>query len=99
LFAINGWAAQSYVLDDVRLIDGLGKPSQEHMRVVVDGQYISAVGPASFVAIPKDGEVKNYVGKSVLPGLISDHVHLAQYQAATPYPDAYTRETAPDVSN
>ncbi|WP_240343632.1 hypothetical protein [Erwinia persicina] len=44
------------------------------------------------MAIPKDAEVKNYRGKSVLPGLISDHAHLAQYQGVTPSPDAYTRE-------
>jgi len=92
LFAFNGWAAQSYVLDDVRLIDGSGKPPQEHMRIVVDGQNISAVGPVASVAIPKDADVKNYTGKSVLPGLISDHAHLAQYQGVTPSPDAYTRE-------
>ncbi len=92
LFAVNGWAAQPYVLDDVRLIDGSGKPPQEHMRIVVKGQKISAVGPLTSVAIPKDADVKNYTGKSVLPGLISDHAHLAQYQGVTPSPNAYTRE-------
>ncbi|WP_246871983.1 hypothetical protein [Pantoea ananatis] len=44
------------------------------------------------MAIPKDADVKNYTGKSALPGLISDHAHLAQYQGVTPAPDAYTRE-------
>lgn len=91
LFAMNGWAAQSYILDDVRLIDGSGKAPQEHVRIVIDGQKITAVGPVSSVTIPKDADVINYRGKSVLPGLISDHVHLAQYEGVTPSPDAYTR--------
>jgi len=92
LFVSQGWAAQNYVLDDVRLIDGNGGPVQEHMRIVTDGSNIATVGPASSVQAPAGAEVKKYSGMTVIPGLISDHVHLAQYEGVTPSPDAYTRE-------
>jgi len=92
MFAVQSWAAQNYVLDDIRLIDGTGSIAKEHSRIVIDGDRISAVGPASSVEVPSGAEVINYHGKSVIPGLISDHVHLAQYEGVTPSADAYTRK-------
>lgn len=44
--------------------------------VIVDGDRIASVGPASSVAIPKDAQVIHMDHKWLAPGLINCHVHL-----------------------
>lgn len=92
LITLPAWATQNYVLDDVRLIDGTNNPAREHMRIVLSENIISAVGPASSLPLPRDAEVRNLNGQTVMPGIVSDHVHLAQFNGVQPSPAAYTRE-------
>jgi imidazolonepropionase-like amidohydrolase len=66
-----GAAADRIVLHDVRLIDGNGGVPREHLDVAIEGERIAAVGSHL-----SGGRVVNLAGKSVLPGLISDHSHL-----------------------
>jgi imidazolonepropionase-like amidohydrolase len=69
----------STVLHDVRLIDGNGGEPRPHVDVVIRGERIAAVMPAtSHVATAANGaaDVVNFSGKTALPGLISDHSHL-----------------------
>lgn len=63
------------VLKDARLIDGTGTPPREHTTLVIEGERITAVGPAS-MATPAGAQVVDLAGKTVMPGLISDHSHL-----------------------
>jgi imidazolonepropionase-like amidohydrolase/Tol biopolymer transport system component len=44
--------------------------------VVIDGNRIAAVGPASDVSIPEGARVFDAVGKTIMPGLIDVHAHL-----------------------
>src|SRR5687768_12338142 len=48
-------------------------PSQ---TVVVDGEKIAAVGPANRTKIPKDAEIIEGNGRTLLPGLWDMHVHI-----------------------
>jgi imidazolonepropionase-like amidohydrolase len=59
-----------------RLINGLGDQPIENGTVILRGQTIEYAGPASGVAIPRDAQVIDATGRSVLPGLADMHVHL-----------------------
>jgi imidazolonepropionase-like amidohydrolase len=73
---VHAAATDSVVLENVRLIDGMGGPPQEHAIVVIKGGRIAAVGTATTISVPRGAHVVDLDGKSVLPGLISDHSHL-----------------------
>ena len=59
-----------------RVIDGFGGPILENGVVLVSGERIVAVGPASEIAIPDGIEIIDTNGMTVLPGLCDMHVHL-----------------------
>lgn len=58
------------------VLDGLGGAPLADGVVLVRGGRIEAVGPAASVPVPKDAEVIDARGKTVLPGLADLHVHL-----------------------
>lgn len=72
--------------------DGSGKAPIAHSRVIVTDGVISAVGKASELQIPAGAKVRKLTGKTVLPGLISDHSHVGQYDATTSQPP-YNQES------
>src|SRR5579864_940228 len=59
-----------------RLFDGTGDQVRENMVIVVVGDRIQNVGPASAVSIPTDATVVDLSHATVLPGLIDCHTHL-----------------------
>ena len=59
-----------------RLIDGFGSDPIANSVVVIEGEYISAVGTIGQVAIPEGAEIISTEGMTVLPGLWDMHVHL-----------------------
>ena len=59
-----------------RVIDGYGGPVLENGVVLVAGERIVAVGPASEVTIPAGVRRVDANGMTVLPGLCDMHVHL-----------------------
>ena len=63
-------------LKGARLIDGTGKPTIENSVLVIDGDHIVAAGKAGSVSIPKDADVKDVSGKTIMPALINLHGHL-----------------------
>jgi hypothetical protein len=58
------------------LIDGTGAPALENATVIVRGETIEAVGPASSVKIPRGARITDLRGKVLMPGLADMHVHL-----------------------
>src|SRR5215469_9932603 len=69
----------SIVLKNMRLIDGTGRPPQEQHILVIHNERITYVGPEtgweSQTSPPPT--VLDLAGRTVLPGLIDCHVHLA----------------------
>jgi imidazolonepropionase-like amidohydrolase len=66
-----------------RLIDGTGSDPVDDATVVVDGDVISYAGPAAGAAELLDGStVVDLAGRTLLPGFLDCHVHLA-YQDAS----------------
>lgn len=58
------------------LLDGYEAPPIHHAAVVIEGDRITAVGPAREVQIPRDARIIDTSGRTMLPGLIDLHVHL-----------------------
>ena len=66
----------NFAVDNVRVFVGDGR-TLEHARVVVRAGRIAQVAEAGGTdTLPKDLEVINGAGKTLLPGLIDMHVHL-----------------------
>jgi imidazolonepropionase-like amidohydrolase len=67
-------AKTSYITAD-RMVDVLtGKMVEKPLITVTDGR-ITAIGKQG-TALPKDADVTDFAGKTLLPGLIDMHVHL-----------------------
>jgi imidazolonepropionase-like amidohydrolase len=58
------------------LIDGTGRPPLRDATVVIDGERISRVGPASEGPPPAGAEIIDGRGRFVIPGLTDMHVHV-----------------------
>ncbi|SMF48700.1 Imidazolonepropionase [Tistlia consotensis] len=57
------------------VIDGAGGEPLPDGVVLIEGERIAAVGPASQVALPKGAEVLDAGGRWVMPGIVDSHVH------------------------
>src|SRR6202049_2692121 len=68
--------ARQSVLREARLIDGTGRPAIENSVLVIEGDHIVAAGKAGTVSIPKETDVKDVSGKTIMPTLINLHGHL-----------------------
>ncbi len=63
------------VLHGRRLIDGTGRPVIDNAVIVVDGEQITAVGPADVTTTPPDAERIDLGDRTMLPGFIDAHSH------------------------
>ena len=50
----------------------------ENGVIITDGKHIKAVGPASELNIPKDADVIDVTGKTIMPGIVDAHAHGSQ---------------------
>jgi imidazolonepropionase-like amidohydrolase len=57
-------------------IDGTGGESLRDAVVLVEGDKISDVGPREGVTVPREAQVIDGTGMTVMPGLIDSHIHL-----------------------
>ncbi len=69
-------------LTGVRLIDGNGGAPLDDAVIVITGDKFTAVGTRGKIAIPKDAEVIDVKGKTVIPGLIDAHIHFSWMPSA-----------------
>ncbi len=59
------------------LIDGNGVKAMPDAVIIVRNNRITAVGPRPDMEIPDDSFIVNIQGKTILPGFINSHVHMA----------------------
>jgi imidazolonepropionase-like amidohydrolase len=87
--------AESYLLDNVRIIIGDGSVL-ESGALLIDGGRISAVGLRSEIEPDLSVEVIDLSGKTIMPALIDSHAHLG-YEGHTSWgADNYSRENLID---
>ena len=58
-----------------RVVDGLGGDPIENGVVIIDNDRITHVGTKDALQVPRDAEVIDASGHTVLPGIIDCHVH------------------------
>jgi imidazolonepropionase-like amidohydrolase len=64
------------VLTHVRVIDGTGAAAREDQTVVISKGRIESVSDAPSASVPKDAQVLDLHGYSVIPGLVGMHDHM-----------------------
>jgi imidazolonepropionase-like amidohydrolase len=74
--AIVGATGQTEAIVGATVVDVANGRSIPDAVLVIDGERIVAVGPASTVSIPAGAAVIHEDGKWLLPGLMNMHVHL-----------------------
>jgi imidazolonepropionase-like amidohydrolase len=75
--AANSWAAgPTKAIVGATVVDVTNGRSIPNAVLLIDGERIAAVGPASAVSVPAGAEVIHADGKWLLPGLMNMHVHL-----------------------
>jgi imidazolonepropionase-like amidohydrolase/ketosteroid isomerase-like protein len=67
----------STALQGVTVIDGTGAPPIRNATVIVTGDRIAAVGPRASVKVPAGARVLDLAGKTLVPGFIDMHAHVA----------------------
>src|SRR5262249_31544552 len=84
--------AQTTALRGARVIDGSdGAPIDNAIIVIRDGRIVS-IGPSAGTPVPSGAEVVYYAGKTIIPGLISDHSHVGIFVGLKAAPDNYNRD-------
>ena len=81
-------------LTGMRLITGDTSPSIPQATLVMRGDTIIAVGPASRIRIPTGATRVDLSGKTVMPALIDGHTHLGFTNVATMETSAGTYSSA-----
>jgi imidazolonepropionase-like amidohydrolase len=87
------------VLKGARLIDGTGRPAIENSVLVIEGDRVVAAGKAGAVSIPKDADVKDMSGKTIMPTLINLHGHLGLSKNGADVAEQYTQENVINQAN
>ncbi|HEY3195453.1 MAG TPA: amidohydrolase family protein, partial [Candidatus Dormibacteraeota bacterium] len=67
------------VLTGATLIDGTGAAPVPDAAVVIDGDRIIAAGPRAATAWPANAEIVDVTGRTLMPGLIDAHDHMASH--------------------
>ena len=83
---------QTVALIGARLVDGTGQDPLENAALVIQGDTLSAVGPAASVKFPRDAAVIDCHGQTIIPGLISNHSHVGLVDGLSIKPENYNRE-------
>src|SRR3989449_8332678 len=65
-----------YLLKPAHIFDGESAQLHNGWVVLVRGEKIEAVGPASEIRAPADAKAIDFPGMTLMPGLIDAHSHI-----------------------
>ena len=85
-------SAQTTALRGARVIDGTGGAPIDNAVIVMRDGRIVAVGPSAATAVPPDAQIVDYTGKTIMPGLVSDHSHIGIFIGLKAAPENYNRD-------
>jgi imidazolonepropionase-like amidohydrolase len=63
-------------LEHVRVIDGTGAPARDDQTIVLSNAKIQSLGDAASASVPKESQVLDLHGDTVMPGLVGMHDHM-----------------------
>ena len=69
--------SRKLLINNAFLLDGTGSPALENGALLIEGNRITSVGSSDEVKTPSDAKVLDVEGKTIMPGLIDLHIHLA----------------------
>ena len=69
-------SAKIILLTNAKIIDGTGNPSKTQQTIVITNGKIIQVGNTKDISPPKDAEIIDCSGKTIIPGLIMLHEHI-----------------------
>src|SRR6202011_3624939 len=67
----------SLVFENATLLDCTGRDPQPRTRVVVEDGRVQRIGASGGPGGPRDARVIDCQGRTLMPGLLDAHVHLA----------------------
>jgi imidazolonepropionase-like amidohydrolase len=74
--------ASSFVLENLRLIDGTGAPAREGVTLVIEGGRIASIGSTP-ARLPSGARRVDLAGHTVTPGLVMMHEHINYFSAGS----------------
>ncbi len=63
-------------IEHVRLFDSEQAAMRDDQTILIQGERVAMVGPSAAINVPKDDEIIDGTGKTLLPGLFDMHAHL-----------------------
>lgn len=74
------------------MIDGTGAPPVPNSTVVIANGKVLFAGSSASVSIPAGAQVIDVTGKTIMPGLITNHAHLGIVEGTQSRPENYNRQ-------
>lgn len=93
VFGAQPAPAQTQLFEGARLIAGDGSPAIENAALLIERGLITRIGRKGDIALPSGGARVDLAGKTVMPAIISPHVHPGFQKGLTYLAENYTRET------
>jgi imidazolonepropionase-like amidohydrolase len=98
-FAPQAASAQTVLFEGARIIPGDGGPVLENGALLVENGMIALVGPNGSFAPPAPAQRINLTGKTIMPAIVSPHVHPGFQRGTTYKAENFNRETIVDDLN
>ena len=80
------------LFEGARLIDGVTGKTGDNSAFLVDGERIARVGNKGAIPLPAGATSVDLSGKTVIPALVSAHVHIGLLDGSDFGPEVYTRD-------
>src|SRR5688572_23147340 len=75
-----------------RIFDGTGAQMIPDATLIIEGGKVKQIGPSNRVKVPSGAQRIDVAGKTIVPGLINSHGHVADTQGLRTGPEFYTEE-------
>jgi len=92
-------SGQTVLLQGARAIPGDGSPAVENAAILVERGVIARIGRKGEIAAPAGATTIDLDGKTVMPAIVSTHVHPGFQRGLSYTAENFTRETIVDDLN
>jgi imidazolonepropionase-like amidohydrolase len=99
LFAASPAPAQTILFEGARVIPGDGSAAIENAAILSQNGVITRLGTKGDIALPAGGARVDLSGKTVMPAILSPHVHPGFQRRLSYRAENFTRETILDDLN